>query len=77
MSKPLAQLVAEQVRAVLGIRQVSGAELARRLNVSHAYVSRRLNAETAFDVTELETIAAILDVPVSRFLPADDRAAAS
>ena len=77
MSKTLAQVVAEQVRAELGVQQVSGAELARRLKVSQAYIWRRINGETAFNVAELEGIAAALGVPVTRFLPADDQAAAS
>lgn len=75
MSKPLSQVAAEQVRAELAIQQVTGSELARRLNVSHAYVSRRLNGETPFDLRDLEAVAAALGVPTSRFLPADQAAA--
>jgi transcriptional regulator with XRE-family HTH domain len=77
MSKPLPQFVAERVRAELGIQQISGAELARRMNVSQAYVWRRLNGETPFDVAELASLAELLGVPVTRFLPVDIEAAAS
>jgi transcriptional regulator with XRE-family HTH domain len=68
MSKGLTELVAAEVRAEMGRKQVTGVALARKLGVSHAYVSRRLNGETPFDVGDLERIAGILEVSPRRLL---------
>lgn len=68
MGKTLADTVAERVRAELAVKRVTGAELARRMGVSHAYVSRRLNGHEPFDVAELGEIADLIEVPVDRLL---------
>lgn len=61
--------VAEEVCAVLGRRRMSGAKLARAIDRSEMYVSRRLRAETAFDLDDLERIADVLSVSVHDLLP--------
>lgn len=61
--------VAEEVRALLARRRVSGVKLAETMGRSQAYISRRLNGETAFDLDDLAHIAAVLQVPVSDLLP--------
>lgn len=61
--------VAEEIRALLGRRQMSGAKLARAIDQSEMYVSRRLRGETAFDLDDLERIAEVLGVPVASLLP--------
>lgn len=47
---------------------VSGRELARRLNVDQKWVQRRLIGDIEVRPSDLEKIAAALDVPVTRFL---------
>lgn len=68
MSKTIHQAVAERVRVELAIAQVKPAELARRLRVSHAYLSRRLTGETSFDLADLERIGKVLGLPIARIL---------
>ncbi|MDG4791880.1 helix-turn-helix transcriptional regulator [Micromonospora sp. WMMD1102] len=65
----LRELVAEEVRALLGRRQMSGAKLATAIDRSEMYVSRRLRGETAFDLDDLERIAGVLGVQVADLLP--------
>jgi transcriptional regulator with XRE-family HTH domain len=55
-------------------RRVSGAELARRLNVKQPYISRRLTGEVEFRLSDLQDIAAALGVPVTQLLPATEPA---
>ncbi len=61
--------VAEEVCSVLGRRRMSGAKLAKAIDRSEMYVSRRLRAETAFDLDDLERIADVLGVAVTDLLP--------
>jgi transcriptional regulator with XRE-family HTH domain len=62
--------VSARVRDELKTQDVSFRELARRMGVSIAYVSRRLSddPEVHFRVDELEKVAAALSVPVARFV---------
>lgn len=66
---PMRELVAEEIRALLGRRKMSGSELARRMGVSQKYMSRRITGETAFDVDDLYAIAQMLGVDVAGLLP--------
>lgn len=68
MRKPLAEHVSDRVRATLAVKRVSGAELARRMEVSPTYVWRRVNGEVPFDVADLERIADLIGVPVGELL---------
>lgn len=61
--------VAEEVCALLGRRRWSGAKLARAIDRSEMYVSRRLRGETAFDLDDLERIADVLNVAVADLMP--------
>lgn len=54
--------VAEELRALLGRRRMTSVALARAIGRSHTYVWRRLNAETAFDLDDIERIAATLGI---------------
>lgn len=56
--------VAEEVRALMGRRRISGVKLAKALGRSQPYVWRRLSGETAFDVDDLQALARILNVSV-------------
>lgn len=66
-SAALRQQVAEEVRALMARRRLSGVKLAKAMGKSQAYVWRRLSGETPFDVDDLETVARIFDVPVMTF----------
>jgi transcriptional regulator with XRE-family HTH domain len=61
--------VAEEVRVGLARRRMSGVELARRIGKSHTYVWRRLTGETAFDLDDIERIAAVLGVDAVDLFP--------
>jgi transcriptional regulator with XRE-family HTH domain len=63
--------IAEQVRSVMGRKRVTGAELARRLHKSEAWVSRRttLAPEQAIDLVELGRIAGALGVTLRELIP--------
>lgn len=65
----LSDLVAEEIRALMGRRRISGAELARRLGVSQMWVSYRLNGKQAIDLNDLARIARVLRVEPSDLLP--------
>lgn len=63
---------AAAVRAEIARRGWSQTRLAEALGVSQGWVSRRTSGRDPFDVAELERIAAVLEVPLSRLLPAED-----
>lgn len=60
----LREQVAEEVRALMARRRISGVKLAEKLGRSQPYIWRRLNGETAFDVDDLQALAGILNVGV-------------
>jgi transcriptional regulator with XRE-family HTH domain len=68
MATPLTETVAAEVRAQLGRKHMTAAELARRVGISAAAMSLRLNSRVPLDVAELEQIGEILGVPPARFL---------
>jgi DNA-binding transcriptional regulator YdaS (Cro superfamily) len=65
----LSERVAEEIRALLARRRVTGRELARRLSVSSPWVSQRLTGHTEIGVNDLERIATALDVEITALLP--------
>lgn len=65
----LRERTAEEVRVALARKRMSASQLARQMRKSQAYIWRRLSGETAFDVDDLEAIAAILDVTPVDLLP--------
>lgn len=62
------QAIAGNVRATLGRKKSSQTALAKVLGMSQAAVSRRLNAELAFDTDELLAICEHYRVPLSDLL---------
>jgi transcriptional regulator with XRE-family HTH domain len=74
----LTESVALKIREELSRQDISYRELGRRLGTSIAYVSRRLsdNPDVHFRTDELERVAEVLGVPVSRFLPTEAEPAA-
>lgn len=72
----LREYVAEEIRSLLARRKMSAAELGRRAGIKQAYLSRRMTGEVAFNLDDLETIAAVLQVDPEGLLPpsqADER----
>jgi len=69
----LTERVAEEIRALMGRRRVSGAALARSLGRSEAWISYRLSGKQTIDLHDLEAIAAALGVAPVELLPVGDR----
>lgn len=65
--------VAEEIRALMGRKRITGAALARSLGVSEAWVSYRLSGKQTIDLSDMERIAASLGVAPVELLPADVR----
>lgn len=64
-NKPVVQRVAANVRAELARKHITQTELAAKMAKSQPFVSRRLSGRVAFDISDLATIAAVLDVPMT------------
>jgi len=64
-----AEEVAQRVRVRLTLQRRTQSDLAGRLGLSQAGVSRRLAGQVEFTVSELATVAAFLDVPMAELLP--------
>lgn len=71
----LSALVAEEIRALMARRRVSGRQLASQLGVSPSWVSYRLTGTQPIDVNDLHLIATALGVGVHELLPPPDVAA--
>ncbi len=69
----LREKTAEEIRALLGRRRMSGSELARRTGMKQPYLSRRMTGELAFDLDDLEIIARELNVTVTELLGGDSQ----
>jgi transcriptional regulator with XRE-family HTH domain len=65
----LSERVAEEINAMLARRRMNKSELARRLGVSHTWVTNRLSGTQPIDLNVLDRIARALDVPVQSLLP--------
>lgn len=68
MNNGYAASVAAEVRAEMARQHKSQTTLALDLGVSQAFLSRRLSGGVPFDIDELDRIARVLEVPVTRFL---------
>ena len=67
--------IARAVRAEMARRGMTQDALAERLGLTQRALSRRLTADMSFRAEELAAVAAVLDVPVTTFLPVPERAA--
>jgi transcriptional regulator with XRE-family HTH domain len=65
----LREQVAEEVRALLARKLMTGADLATAIGRSPMYVSRRVRGEVAFDIDDMQRIAEALGVPLLQLLP--------
>lgn len=68
MNEPLAKFVLAQLRAELARRDITRMELASRLNVSDAWMYRRLNGSVTLDLNDLELIAQALEMDPLKLL---------
>lgn len=66
----LSARVAEEVRAVLARRGINKSELARRLGVSHTWVTNRLAGHQEIGLNELQRIAEVLGLTPGDFVVA-------
>jgi transcriptional regulator with XRE-family HTH domain len=64
MQQSLAESAAEEIRAWIARRQLSGNKVARSLDVSPSWLSQRLLGRQDIGLDELVGIAGVLDVPV-------------
>jgi DNA-binding Xre family transcriptional regulator len=69
----LSDRVAEEIRALLARRRISGRQLAESTGMSQSAVSARLTGVTAIDLDDLERIATALDVEITALLPTPAR----
>src|ERR1700750_1795731 len=69
-SATLSELVAEEIRALLARRRMSGRQLAGMLGVSPSWVSYRLTGPQPIDLNDLQQIANAFDVPAIDLMPA-------
>lgn len=69
----LGPAVAEEVRVMLARRRISAVQLAKLMEVSQPYLSRRLNGAVAFDLDDLERITRALDIDLMELLPKVER----
>lgn len=58
--------IAANARSIVAHQQVRQAEIAEKLGLSQSQVSRRLAGVTKFTAEELQQLAQLLEVPVSR-----------
>jgi len=67
-NQQLASSVVAEIRAEMARQRISQRTLAAKLGWSQPGLSRRLNADPAPRIDEIERIALALGVPVARFL---------
>lgn len=71
MEQTTTQRIAEQIRAILGRRQLSRSWLAREVGMPVTSMNRRLRGDQPFTVDELAAVAAALELPVIALFQAD------
>lgn len=64
---PVSDLVAAEVRAELARQQMPGVRAARALGWTQNYISVRLRGDVPFSLADLEVMADLLGVPVTKF----------
>lgn len=64
---------AAEIRSLMGRRDVSRAELSRRLGVENSWVGKRLNGQTEILATDLYRIARALGATIADLLPREQR----
>ena len=74
-SATLSELVAAQIRSLLGYRDIKPSELARQLGENDQWLSVRLKGRVPINLNDMHRIAKVLDVPVGQLMPPPDIAA--
>jgi transcriptional regulator with XRE-family HTH domain len=69
----LREQVAEEVRALLARKRMTGADMAIAIERSPMYVSRRVRGEVAFDLDDIQRIAEVLGVEIGDLFPHRER----
>jgi len=72
---PLDEVTRDAINAELGRRRMSQRALARELGWSQTYLRLRLSGRYPLTTRDIQAIADALGMPVTRFLPAPERAA--
>jgi len=70
----LSQYAAREIRRHLGGERTSVAALARKLGWTQSYLARRVDGRVAFDLDDLEKVAAEIGIRVMDLLPTEDAA---
>ena len=76
MNLRTSELVASSVRAECARQRVTQRDIARKLEVSHTAINRRMMGIVPFDVEELAKIADLLGLSIADLIPADTKASA-
>lgn len=71
----LSELVAEEIRALMGRRRMTQAQLARGIGKTEMWVSLRMRGRQPLDMNDLHLIAGALGVGVHELMPPPDVAA--
>jgi cytochrome c556 len=66
----LAGRVAGEVRAEMARQNVRGTWMAKQMGMTQSAWSRRVTGDLPFDVDQLDRVAGLLDVPITRFISA-------
>ena len=69
------EAIAEEVRAELARKRLSGVRAAKALGWTQNYIARRMIGAVPFDAVDLVALAELLGIPAARFfdLPSDIR----
>lgn len=73
----LTELVAAQIRSLLGYRDMKPSELARRIGQNDQWMHVRLKGKVPLNLNDMHRIANALDVPVGKLMPPPDVAASA
>lgn len=65
----LQEQIAEEIRVVMVRRRMTAGELAEMVGWSSSQISRKLGAQSALTVDDLQRIADVLRLPVTDLLP--------
>lgn len=74
-SATLTELVAAQIRSLLGYRDMRPSELARRIGENDQWMHVRLKGKVPLNLNDMHRIARALDVPVGQLMPPPEVAA--
>jgi transcriptional regulator with XRE-family HTH domain len=66
--QPLAKRLTANVRAELARRGISHRDAAQALGLTQSAASRRMRGDVEFSLSEVEQLAALLEIPVTELL---------